>query len=141
MTFSINVVKGTELTKEQRVQFNKEHYVDCTIPKHDDYYGAEIIRYSSDDLTEARECIKHYSPLLRGNSVTLTQILPESIFHRNGGMFISNETQPVYYVQVFLANTSCEVNNICTFDLVEAIDYCDKLEKFFHLNPWTPKVS
>lgn len=132
-------IKKVKLSDEERKQFIREGFVPNPEPKQEDFWGAQIIKSSDDSEYEKR--IKKNTPLMRGNGITMIQIGPDQIFHSGIDYYRSLEKLPIYYVQVYLANVGYPSNDLFTTQIEVAIDYYEKLEKFFEMNPIPTKVN
>ena len=134
------ITKKLPLTKEQRKIYVKDRYVEYTVKDEQgkdrvaESYPARILKQSDDDMYEHRHSSTY--PLMYGNGLCLTLIGPDDVFmDEHHDYCISQELVPFYHVDVTLSNAGFGVTDLWTDDLVEAIDYYDKLEKFFHLTP------
>jgi hypothetical protein len=132
------ITKKIPLTKEQRKMYIKEKYVEYPIKDKEgkdiiaEAYSSRILKRSNDEMNKNINSIK----LMYGNGLCLTLIGPDDVFKDEKFEYcISKEEVPFYHVDVFLANAGFTVTDLWTDNLLEAIDYYDKLEKFFQLNP------
>lgn len=132
------ITKKIPLTEEQRKMYVKEKYIEYPIKDEEgkdrvaEAYSSRILKRSNDDKNKNINSIK----LMYGNSLCLTLIGPDDVFQDEKFKYcISKEEVPFYHVDVFLANAGFTVTDLWTDNLLEAIDYYDKLEKFFQLNP------
>lgn len=134
------ITKKIPLTKEQRKMYVKERYVEYPVKLEDgkegiaESYSARILKESNDDMYEGRKSSTY--PLMYGNGLTLTLIGPDDVFmDENHNYCISQESVPFFHVNVTLSNAGFGVTDLWTDNLMEAVDYYDKLEKFFQLTP------
>ena len=132
------ITKKIPLTKEQRKMYIKEKYVEYPIKDKEgkdiiaEAYSSRILKRSNDEMNKNINSIK----LMYGNGLCLTLIGPDDVFKDEKFEYcISKEEVPFYHVDVFLANAGFVATDLWTDNLLEAIDYYDKLEKFFQLNP------
>lgn len=132
------ITKKIPLTEEQRKMYVKEKYIEYPIKDEKgkdrvaEAYSSRILKRSNDDRNKNINSIK----LMYGNGLCLTLIGPDDVFQDEKFKYcISKEEVPFYHVDVFLANAGFTVTDLWTDNLLEAIDYYDKLEKFFQLNP------
>jgi len=132
------ITKKVPLTKEQRKMYIKEKYVEYPIKDEEgkdriaEAYSSRILKRSNDEQNKNINNVK----LMYGNGLCLTIIGPDDVFQDEKFEYcISKEEVPFYHVDVFLANEGFTVTDLWTDNLLEAIDYYDKLEKFFQLNP------
>lgn len=132
------ITKKIPLTKEQRKMYIKEKYVEYPIKDKEgkdiivEAYSSRILKRSNDEMNKNINSIK----LMYGNGLCLTLIGPDDVFKDEKFEYcISKEEVPFYHVDVFLANEGFVATDLWTDNLLEAIDYYDKLEKFFQLNP------
>lgn len=134
------ITKKIPLTKEQRKMYIKEKYVEYPIKDEEgkdrieEAYSSRILKRSDDDMNSSKNIFS--TKLMYGNSLCLTLIGPDDVFKDEKFDYcISKEEVPFYHVDVILANAGFTVTDLWTDNLLEAIDYYDKLEKFFQLNP------
>lgn len=134
------ITKKIPLTKEQRKMYIKEKYVEYPIKDEEgkdrvaEAYPSRILKRSNDDMNSSKNIFS--TKLMYGNGLCLTLIGPDDVFKDEKFEYcISQEEVPFYHVDVFLANAGFTVTDLWTDNLLEAIDYYDKLEKFFLLNP------
>lgn len=134
------ITKKIPLTKEQRKMYLKDRYVEYPVKDKEgkdriaEAYSAKILKQSDDDLYKNRHSSTY--PLMYGNGLCLTLIGPEDVFMDESYNYcISQENVPFYHVDVTLSNSGFTTTDLWTDNLLEAIDYYDKLEKFFQLTP------
>lgn len=134
------ITRKTPLSDEQRKMYVKERYVEYPVKLEDgkegiaEAYEARILKQSDDDMYKNRHSSTY--PLMYGNGLCLTIIGPDDVFMDERHEYcISRENVPFYHVDVTLSNAGYGVTDLWTDNLLEAIDYYDKLEKFFQLTP------
>ena len=133
-------LKAEPLTKEQRKFFIHNRYIEYDFEKDNgeigvaEYYECRILKESDDDMYKGRKSTTY--PLMYGNSLILRVIAPEDVFMDEESQYcISRDSVPFYHVSVTLANGGYSTTDLWTANLMDAVNYYDKLEKFFQLTP------
>lgn len=134
------ITKKENLSDDQRKFFIHNRYVEYEFKMDNgeigvaEYYECRELKKSDDDMYEGRKSNTY--PLMYGNGLILRMIQPEDVFmDEKHNWCISREEVPFFHVDVTLANAGSSVTDLWTDNLMEAVDYFDKLEKFFQLTP------